>query len=209
MANHPPCPHCGKELPFALFNKLWAIDALVDGALRLVFDRDDDRPRRRRARPIWSCDPRLNFALMCEHCGATAAVDVSQDNAVSLAARPDPQQENADGSTPLWSKRALKQITAEVRRLDRILDGGESFETAPPAPHVPLDAELAAVADRIDAEHAAARNTADAADAASLRFAGEPLSPQSSVIVCSQCREDNQSDFERCWQCDAPLAPAG
>jgi hypothetical protein len=201
MADHPPCPHCGKELPFALFRKLWAIDALVDGALRLVFDREDDRPRRRRQRPVWPQDARLNFSLICEHCGATAAVDVARENAVSHVAMPDPQQENADGATPLWSKRALKQITAEVRRLDRILDGNEPFEPAPP---VPLDAELSAVAERIDAEHASARKSAEAA---ARRVADEPLSPQPSVIVCSQCREDNQSDFERCWQCDAPLAP--
>jgi hypothetical protein len=120
MADHPPCPHCGKELPFALFNKLWAIDALADGALRLVFDREDDRPRRRRQRPNWPNDPKLNFSLLCEHCGATAAVDVSRDNAVSHVAAAEPQLQRAEGAAPLWSKRALKHVTAEVRRLDRI-----------------------------------------------------------------------------------------
>jgi hypothetical protein len=243
---YPPCPNCGLQLPIADFYR-------EVGARRLPkfrFSPLSDSPGFRKD-PYTGREVPVQFSITCVPCGATSAVDTSDQDkyaaiamiaglvlvlgllwlsghatalivllcvtmylgacvsiyrvvsvfmsqtifTVRLTSVPDPEREKETYAER--RARSDHDAAVEIARL------GPDFQKV--VEPVPLEQDLADVAARIDAAHAAAPH-ATSARPEYERAEEEEL--ERAKITCAKCGELNQRDFGKCWNCESALPAA-
>ena len=114
---------------------------------------------------------------------------------VTLTSVPDPEREKET-----YAERRARSDLDAAREIARL---GPDFQQV--VEPVPLEPELADVATRIDAAHAAAPRDPSARPEYEL---AEEEELERAKITCAKCGELNQRDFGKCWNCESAL-PAG
>jgi hypothetical protein len=111
---------------------------------------------------------------------------------VTLTSVPDSEREK-ETYAERWA-RSDHDAAVEIARL-----GPDFQQVSEPEP---LEPELADVAARIDAAHAAAPQAASARPEYEL---AEEEELERAKITCAKCGELNQRDFGKCWNCESAL----
>jgi hypothetical protein len=111
---------------------------------------------------------------------------------VTLTAVPDSERQN--GTYVEQRARWHHDAAVEIARL------GPDFQRV--VEPEPLEQELADVAARIDASHAAASQAAPARPEYERL---EEAELERAKITCAKCGELNQRDFGKCWNCESAL----